>query len=225
MTKKKILLDGLKAIIVKGVAVLVTPLLWWVPYSLAEVPLSAERSPHGDASSREARASIELETLLPERALIVPAKEPGATTPVRLGVRATNNTQMPVRFARDSFTPELRDASDEDLFNEELQFSLASPRKEDFPLVRPGESFTLFWDGDLYWSEDKLIFVAYDRRYASSWSSGALKHSKVKIRWNYNNTEPQRGYYDDQEMGVREVERVWAEKICGSWVELSLVPL
>ncbi|WP_206756701.1 hypothetical protein [Planktothrix sp. FACHB-1365] len=41
---------------------------------------------------------IRFEILMPQREFTIPAKIPGAHTPVQLGIEITNNTQIPIRF-------------------------------------------------------------------------------------------------------------------------------
>ena len=200
-------------------------ILWWprVKAASPNSPVVLGQVFDEDRSNPEVRANpIELETLVPETVLPIPANSRDIYTPVRFGVRVTNNTQVPVYFARDSFTPEFRDASGENLFYEESQFTPILNKKEDFPLVQPGESFTLFWDGRLYWSDNKLILILWDKRYARSLSFGAFKHEFVKVRWNYSNIYALRAYIDENRIGLGEIAGVWAEKMCGPWIELNL---
>lgn len=200
-------------------------ILWWprVKAASSNSPVVLGQVFNERLNNPEVQANpIELETLVPETVLPIPANSRDIYTPVRLGVRVTNNTEVSVYLALDSFTPEFRDASGENLFYGLFQLSPRFNKKEDFAFVQPGESFTFFWDGSLYWSNNKLVLTLEDRRY-SSLSFGAFKHDILKVRWNYSNIYALRLYINENRIGFSEIAGVWAEKMCGPWIELHLV--
>ena len=167
---------------------------------------------------------VRFETIVPERVLNIPENRPGATIPVRIGLKITNNTSTPIRFSRHSFTPEFRGLSGESLFGGELQISLVFLQESDFPLVRPGESATLFWEGGFYWGENKLLLAVDDKRYSRSWSFGAFNPGIFRVRFTYSNAEAERWYRDQESMERRRLTGVLVGQFSTPLTEFSLVP-
>jgi hypothetical protein len=170
------------------------------------------------------RDGIKLETLVPERVLTIPKNERSAYTPVRFGLRLTNQTSTPVRFSWGSFTPELIRLNGQVIPFEALQISIVLLKEFDFPLVMPQESVTLFWEGKLNWGDNELQLQLPDK-YSRLWYFRGFQPGIYQIRFAYafSSAEANRGYYDSETREIRQLKEVLTGMLSTPWAEFSLV--
>lgn len=168
------------------------------------------------------RDGIKFETLVPERVLTLPKNEQSAYTPVRFGVRLTNNTLTAFRFCLDAFTPEFMAFNGEILFAGQLQVGLVFRTESDFPLVRPGEIVMLFWEGNFYW-RDQNIYLQIPDRYSTLWFFRGFKPDTYKVRFTYTNADGERWYRDRERIERKQLRGILTGNFSSPWTDFSFV--
>ncbi len=106
---------------------------------------------------------LRFEILVPEREWIIPENTEGASTPLKLRLRITNQTATTVRLS--AFNPMIIvNINIFTLDGNKLSSGALSqgPRVGNIeeaacPFIEPGESFTFFLNGKLFWQEDQLL--------------------------------------------------------------------
>jgi hypothetical protein len=162
---------------------------------------------------------IQFETILSERVLTIPVKQQNARTPVRFGIRVTNLSSKSYRFFVFYLLPELQAAD-----GKEIQFHYGRnatriPEEEsDFPLVNPGENFTFFLNGNLYWEDSKLLLGGRDRT-GGVWIFSNLKLGTYQMRFTYQNQEAR----VKLRVGGIIVEDIWTGTVSMPFVNFRLI--
>lgn len=165
---------------------------------------------------------ISFETVVSEPVLKIPENRSGVLTPIRLGIRITNNTSEPVRFSLSHLTPEFINLNDELLFAGAVQFRLGILGKRNFPLLLPKESFSFFWDGGLFWNENMLRLIIDDINHGRSWSFGGFNPGIYRVRFKYN-YDYEGQYYDEDARGFRQFKGVIKGSFVTNWEEINLI--
>ncbi|MEG3840205.1 hypothetical protein [Microcoleus sp. herbarium14] len=165
---------------------------------------------------------ISFETVVSEPVLKIPENRSGVLTPIRLGIRITNNTSEPVRFSLSHLTPEFINFNDELLFAGAVQFRLGILEKRNFPLLLPKESFSFFWEGGFFWNENMLRLIIDDINHGRSWSFGGFNPGISRVRFKYN-YDYEGQYYDEDVRGFRQFKGVIKGSFLTNWVEINLI--
>ena len=167
---------------------------------------------------------VRFETLVPERVLPIPANRPDAKTPVKLGLRITNQTQKPVRFTRyDTLFPELLGADGRALQLEGARNWSFPPTVSDCPLLQPGESATFFLDAKLFWQNNKLQLGGSDG-FGGFWYFDDLKPGTYRIQIGYSiSSMPGVSVYDPEIQTFRRLTDLWRVPVATPLVEIHLV--
>ncbi|MDZ8259847.1 hypothetical protein [Nostoc sp. ChiQUE01b] len=169
---------------------------------------------------------IHFETLMPERVLILPEKKRGIKTRMELGICITNNTSTAVRFSLfATIIPQLVGADGQLHFQGYYRRGTKRPSESDFPLVMPGESFTLFPYSELSWRKldpFTLIIEAGDGGY---WNLDGLKAGIYQIQLAYNNkyTVQEIEIYDRESLNTNLIEGLWIGMVSTPKIEFRLV--
>ncbi|MCC5638803.1 hypothetical protein LC593_23815 [Nostoc sp. CHAB 5844] len=167
---------------------------------------------------------IRFETLVPERVLTLPEKKRRVVTRVQLGICITNNTPEPVRFNLfNTLIPQLVEVDGQVCLRGYFRRGTKRPSESDFPLVMPGESFTLFPYAELSWRKldpFTLIIEASDGGY---WDFDGLKAGIYQIQFVYNNKCTTQEIYDRTSMNTNLIENLWIGKVSTYFVEFCLV--
>jgi len=100
---------------------------------------------------------IRFETVVSERVLTIPEAKRGVYTLVELGIRVTNNTQMPFYFSYYFYSlfPELI-APDGQVMQTGIRCERINlPIESNYVLVVPGEAVTFSHDAFLFWLQNR----------------------------------------------------------------------
>jgi hypothetical protein len=131
---------------------------------------------------------VRFEILVRERTWVIPANQPDASTPLRLGIRMTNKTQKPIRFPQ--FDPVMVlgiDIIGEDGFTLKPKGArerlLVSPEQRVCRLAKPEQSLTYDVNAKLYWQNNRLVFGIPE-----GWYYEGLKPGNYRIRFKYSIT-------------------------------------
>ncbi|MBE9162728.1 MULTISPECIES: hypothetical protein [Microcoleaceae] len=164
------------------------------------------------------------ETVVPNQVVTIPENMPDIKTPWQFGIRITNKTSLPIRFNKYHLTPEFIGFNDKALFMDDFALSLIPLTERDFPLVPPGKSFTVFWEGEFYWNENSLLFVAYYNRWKNrSLSFGTFSPGTYHVRFTYENANTESSYFDQQNRQLRKLRGIVKGLFSTPWVEIKLV--
>ncbi|MBE9006803.1 hypothetical protein IQ259_17450 [Fortiea sp. LEGE XX443] len=184
---------------------------------------------------------IQFKTVMSERILRIPPKEPEAKTQVQFGIQITNNTTNPRNFLLFAVLPEFFQANKQKV----PQFgpvanSTSAPELSDFKLLMPGESVTFLVEGYFEWFKDGLQF-AFMRKDATYWWYGNFESGTYSIKVIYENPYPA---WDQASWGdgiislmpkrkqprnsylplkIIKIEDVWVGKILTPSIEFKLI--
>ena len=170
---------------------------------------------------------IRFETLVSERVLTIPANQPGVETPVKLGIRITNNTPTPLRFNFfNALSPEIVAPHGQAVGRSHASDLLLEPKESDFPLVMPKQSVTFFQDAKLSWRKggnqltlDELALRVPDG-IGGFWIFAALKPGTYQVRFRY---ESYRTTVVIPKPEIRRLDGVWTGQVVTTFMEVSLV--
>lgn len=165
---------------------------------------------------------VTFETVVPNQVVTIPENMPDIKTPWRFGIRITNKTSLPIRFNRYYLTPEFLGLNDKFLLMEGIIISLIPLSERDFPLVQPGKSFTVFWEGEFYWNENRLLFGVFDRSTGRS-LSGTFSPGTYHVRLNYENANTEISYVDLKNGQRGQLKGIVKGLFSTPWVEIKLV--
>lgn len=167
---------------------------------------------------------IRFETLVPERVLPIPANRPDAKTPVKLGLRITNQTQKPTRFTRyDTLFPLLLGPNGQRLELQGARNWSFVPTVSDCPLLQPGESVTFFLDARLFW-QDNMLRLEWADGFGGTWFFDDLKPGTYRIQIGYSiSSMPGVSVYDPEIQTFRRLTDLWRVPVATSLVEIHLV--
>ena len=126
---------------------------------------------------------IRFETLVPERVLIIPNQD-NIKNHVEFGIKVTNQTSTPYRFAFVSLVPEIVGPEGEAI---QFDYAINSPKAtsaSDCPLAKPGESLTFFTKAKFGCGRNKLGLGGQDLQ-GGSWSFAGLRPTRYWVRFTY----------------------------------------
>ncbi|MEG3973957.1 hypothetical protein QT970_04945 [Microcoleus sp. herbarium8] len=166
---------------------------------------------------------VTFETVVPNQVVSIPENMPDIKTPWRFGICITNKTSLPIRFNRYHLTPEFIGFNDKALFMDVFESSFIPLDERDFPLVLPGKSFIVFWEGKFYWNENSLLFVAYEQRRGRSFSFGTFTPGTYHVRLNYENANTEISYVDLKNGQRGQLKGIVKGLFSTPWVEIKLV--
>ncbi len=167
---------------------------------------------------------IRFETLVPDREWLIPENQPGANTPVQLGLRITNNTQTAIRFTRfDTLVPELVKPDGQTLQRDGGRNWTSMPTISDCPLVQPRETVNFFLDAKLTWRNNKLQLGGSDG-FGGIWFMDNLKPGMYQTRIWYSSWTPgPMGMYEPKTQTLIPIENLWKGSAATPFVEVRLV--
>ena len=124
---------------------------------------------------------IRFETLVPERVLIIPNQD-NIKNRVEFGIKVTNQTSTPYRFAFVSLVPELVGPE-----GEAIQFdyginSVKATSASDCLLAKPGESLTFFTKAKFRWGINTLRICGRDLL-NGCWCFTGLRSVRLCLFW------------------------------------------
>ncbi|MBE9145025.1 hypothetical protein [Planktothrix mougeotii] len=169
---------------------------------------------------------IRFEILMPQRELTIPAKIPGAHTPVQLGIEITNNTQILIRFP--PFDPlfavfiEIVGADGKPFQKHWTRAMLLKSEQAACPLVKPGQSTIFFLDAKLFWQNNKLLLGGSDGL-GGSWYFDHLKPGDYQARFTYMSARSVMPCYDPTTDGGEIIPGIWTGKASTPFVMFHLV--
>lgn len=164
------------------------------------------------------------ETVVPNQVVSIPENMPDIKTPWRFGIRITNKTSLPIRFNKYHLTPEFIGFNDKGLFRDVSESSFILLAERDFPIVLPGKSFIVFWEGEFYWNENRLLFRAYyEQRRDRSLSFGTFTPGTYHVRLTYENANTESSYFDLKNRQRRQLKGIVKGLFSTPWVEIKLV--
>lgn len=167
---------------------------------------------------------IRFETLLPDRTLNVPQKEPGAKTLVQLaGIRITNNTPNPVRFRlHDSLIPEILGADGQIQRRGFFSDWVSVAQESDFVLIMPGKNIKFFLGAALWWQENDQFVLIIDAVNGGAYTFQPINLGNYKICLNYVNYT---GFVkvDDPITGKeKQIENIWTGIVTTPFLEFHI---
>jgi len=165
---------------------------------------------------------IRFETVVPNQTLSIPENRPDVQTTWLFGVRVTNNTSLPKRISKCSFTPEFIGLNGNIIFVGS-QCGFSRPPESNFPLVPSGESLTLFWEGRFYWSKNMLLLGVDSKLNVALLTFGIFSPGTYHIRLTYYNDATNFWYYDQEKQEIMEIREVLKGQFSTPWVEINLV--
>jgi hypothetical protein len=126
---------------------------------------------------------IYFETLVSERKYNLPIF--GEETPMKFGVRITNNSLTPYRFELPHFVPEILNPHGKVM---EMSFARNATRtveESDIPLIMSGESLEYWMDAKFKWYNKNCIELFGYGFYGGIWGFYNFKPTKYQIRMKY----------------------------------------
>jgi hypothetical protein len=138
------------------------------PNATVEIVAASQEGKHKmltDALSSEPVCSdpidldgVVFETVVADREWVIPPNESGMYTPVKFGIRVTNNTQEPIRIALvDSLSPWLFRLNGTGHSYGQGSLPYQEVREFDYPRLVPGEVASFFLEGRLSWNDGQLV--------------------------------------------------------------------
>jgi hypothetical protein len=132
---------------------------------------------------------IQFRTVMPERVIRIPSKQPGAKTQVSFGIQITNQTANPRYFLLLGVRPEFRPTNKQKMPQSGSSYRSAAITFSDFKLLMPGEHVTFLVQGYFEWFENKLGFV-FLRKDATYWLFGKFEAGTYSMNVMYENPYP-----------------------------------
>jgi hypothetical protein len=167
---------------------------------------------------------IRFKILMLERVLRVPTNQPGANTPVLLGLRIANNTSAPVRFRFYSTPiPEILSPERQLLQGGRVSDFVKKPLAFDFPLIRPGESADILPNTRLYSRKNNRFALNISDEMGGFWVFEDLKLGTYKIRFKYENFRTNALYFERCSDVQTRLEGLWTGEITTPFVEFRLI--
>ena len=159
------------------------------------------------------------ETLFPEENYQVPKY--GKQTPIKLGVRITNNSLTPYRFDLPQFEPEISNPNGELMKMSWARNATSIPRDSDVPLICPGASLEFYlYDPKFSWyKRDNIVLRGYSN-YGGIWNFYNFKKGTYKIRLRYNKSRLIKEVY----LGFKSIkyDGFWVGEVFTTWKTLYL---
>ncbi|MDJ1185717.1 hypothetical protein [Roseofilum casamattae] len=130
---------------------------------------------------------IKLETLVPERVLIIPNRD-HIKTWADFGIKVTNQTSTPYRFIFFNLDIELVELEGESIRSEKGNTNRMNiPQESDFLLAQPGETLTFLTKIKYVWRGYSLG-LSYQNLSNQTYSFIGLKPTKYWVRFTYRNS-------------------------------------
>ena len=175
---------------------------------------------------------IRFEIIVPERVWSIPEKEFGFPTPVKIGLRITNQRPTPIRLTR--FDPAIVlglgivTANGLPVRGGAARGMFLGSRIEQLtcPLLQSGNSVTFFLDANLYW-RDNLLHLGGTDGLGGGWDFEDLKPGTYKVQFLYGNSSAVASCYDltkDPKTTAPQIlQGLWTGQAATPFVEVSLV--
>ncbi len=177
---------------------------------------------------------VRFETVVSQRVLTIPEAKRGVYTPLKVGIRITNNTQSFFYFSSfvSSMFPEMIAPDGQVMVTGLITDRINQPIESDYVLVVPGEEIILYRDAFLFWiqnrkkkrdrqlalsipfpSEDTYVF---DPLYPGTYQFRfEYRESREGVKYSSNFIEPA--------MLQTILQYLWIGKVLTPFVEISLV--
>ncbi|VXD22748.1 hypothetical protein PL8927_760058 [Planktothrix serta PCC 8927] len=161
---------------------------------------------------------LQFKVEMPETVLTIPPRLPSAQTPVKLGIRVTNNTSAVLRFEQiGSLGFNLIDSDGKEIQFTEAQWRRWIDKGLEFYIVQPGESEILVLDATLSWHCSQLQLVIPNKAGGFYYFRG-LKQGRYQIQAIYHTSEHRANYLNE-----KGVENVWSGWIAMPFVKFCIV--
>jgi len=175
---------------------------------------------------------IRFEILMPERVWVIPEKEFGFPTPVKIGLHITNQRPTSIRLTQ--FDPAIvlglgivgtnglpvRGGAARGMF-------LGLKREQlTCPLLQSGKSVTFFLDANLYW-RDNLLHLGGTDGLGGGWDFEDLKPGTYNVQFGYNNSSAVASCHDltqdPKTTAPQIIQGLWTGRVVTPFVEVRLV--
>lgn len=175
---------------------------------------------------------VRLEILMPERELIIPNERHNplisscVKSCVRIGIRFTNKTALPLRFTLfDTLAVELSAADGYRVLNVGGARSMGGlPKETDYPLIKPGETATFWKDASVKWiNEGKELGFGFPDGFGGGWSFSNLKPNQYKLKFFYHNDKTTAAVYNLGTNQMKLLDSFWVGDIVSAAVEINLI--
>jgi hypothetical protein len=170
---------------------------------------------------------IGFEAVLPTRVFNIPENRTDTSTPIRLGLRITNQTSEPITFSsKNNLLLEIIDSNGKKVTSGGfVRWNYMFPTQVNFPWIPPGESFSLFWSGNFsWWNLTKLTLFISKYNGSDPQSFVSFKPGIYRIRFTYNNTHSEIVYSDRlKRQFIRSKRKALTVQFSTPWVEIKLV--
>jgi hypothetical protein len=159
------------------------------------------------------------ETLVPEQMVRLPKY--GEESPVKFGVRITNQASTPYRFDLPFVLPEMLNPH-----GERMQISLnknatRKVKEPDIPVIMPGQSLEFLIDAKFNWYSEDCLRLVGNAIYGGIWIFWYLKPGKYQVRFTYKNQLAKKEMITLEE-GITEIDGFWTGNFMTPFVDLIL---
>ncbi len=188
----------------------------------ADAPAVEHRRPaREDRQNVVEKDGVRFEILVPEREWLIPENRDGVRTPIKLGLRITNETNKPLRFTRfDTLYPEMTGPDGKPLQPSGGRNVTLPMKESDCPLVKPGDGVTFAIDAHLFWQGGKLRFGGSDG-FGGIWGfADEFKPGRYRLRIGYTNAATEHEVGRARRMALK---GIWTGEVKTPFVEVSLV--
>jgi hypothetical protein len=125
---------------------------------------------------------VVFETVVADREWVIPPNEPSMYTPIKFGIRVTNNTQEPIRIAlANSLSAWLAELDGSGRAYQRFSLPYTQLSESDYPLLEPRESISVFLDGRLLWSNTGQLIALGTDGYNVEWVFGELYRGSFQL--------------------------------------------
>ncbi|HAG85038.1 MAG TPA: hypothetical protein DCL61_28780 [Cyanobacteria bacterium UBA12227] len=167
---------------------------------------------------------IRFEILVPERVWIIPANQPDAGTPVKLGIRITNSTQQPLRFTQfETIAVEIIAKDGYQAISKGGPREMGHiPKESEYLIAQPKQSVTLILNAGLRWVDDKLYLLIPDGFGGGSYFDN-LNPGIYQLRFFYSNYSASRQVYNILTNESKILEDFWTGQVSTPAIEICIV--
>jgi len=164
---------------------------------------------------------IRFQAIAPETVLMSPDKK--VKTPVKVGLRITNNTQTSFTFRfYNTLIPELITPNWHRVDRYGSSNILKTQLTSDLLLATPEKSVTFFPHAQLFWRKDDLWTLKIAIGDGGSWYFENLKAGRYWLRFAYKNSDAETRAYDEKTQEIMSIENLWRGMVLVPFVELRL---
>lgn len=164
---------------------------------------------------------IRFEAIAPETVLMLPSRK--VKTPVKVGIRITNNTQTNFTFSfYSSLIPELITPNWQRVDRYGSSNFLKAQLTSDFLLATPEKSITFFPRAQLFWRKDDLWTLKIAIGDGGSWYFDNLKAGRYWLRFAYKNLNAETRASDEKTKEIMSIKSLWRGMVLVPIVELCL---